>query len=206
MIFPPGVRTREVTCGGAFLPVSDAEARQVVTEVEITSTRYMIWDGSPIPVVNGIKHRSEPGQPVKFEALVSDMVGMVDAETMQPIDISPANTVTHQLIITISHRLGIRSLGGRIVTVPILTGEEPLDLDRLIVSGYVEGIPVAVPDLWSSLVQQALTAAQEAEAAAQLAASADTGALARANWELLQLLKRPISQGLPQNLPVSQLL
>ena len=50
MIFPPGVRTREVTCGGAFLPVSDAEARQVVTEVEITSTRYMIWDGQSTTV------------------------------------------------------------------------------------------------------------------------------------------------------------
>ncbi|WP_197280997.1 hypothetical protein [Microbacterium sp. No. 7] len=119
----------------------------------------LIWEGQPIVTVDGLRHTSEPGGQIAFTAVVSDMVGMVDATTQQVIDIS-GGEATHLLTATITYLLARRVIGVRKVTFPVPTGAGALDLDRAIAAGTVEGVPIVVADQWSEVVDQAITDAR----------------------------------------------
>lgn len=150
MIFPIGVRTRVVTCGAPYPTIESNPNLKLQLRVKLSSSRSLIWNGDRIDREFNILQYGSPGVPAKFECVVTDMVGMLDAETQQLIDIS-GGAHTHVLTARLRVFLGTEIVWEDVKTfvVPssdntliISSDEEPLNLNEFAIPDPVMGILV----------------------------------------------------------------
>jgi hypothetical protein len=118
--------------------------------VKLSSSRSLIWNGERLEREYNIIHYGEPGVPAEFECVVTDMVGMIDAKTMQEIDIS-GGAHTHLLTARLRVFLGTEIVWEDFKTFVVPSGddplilssdEQPLDLDNFAVPDPVLGVLV----------------------------------------------------------------
>ena len=144
MDFAPGVRTRTIVCSRPHPPVNIYPDQILETRVKVTTTRGLIWNDEPIvKMVDTPVQNTNTGE-VSFVAMVTDMEGMVDAKTMQMIDISNGRH-THLLNIKIKYFHLARLAWEVTRLIPVPTGIEPIDLDSLLNPNPQEGILVPRP-------------------------------------------------------------
>jgi hypothetical protein len=95
-------------------------------------------------------HYGEPGVPAEFECIVTDMVGMIDAKTMQEIDIS-GGAHTHLLTARLRVFLGTEIVWEDTKSFVVPSGDDPLvllsdsdpaDTDNTVIPEPVLGILV----------------------------------------------------------------
>lgn len=156
MSFPTGVRTRIVSVGATYPSIDLPSNLSLSLRVKLTASRSLIWNGEQIPQLYNILTQGSPNNPAKFEAVVTDMDGMIDASTMQQIDIS-GGANTHLLTARLRVFLGMNIVSETIRTFPVPTGTGELDLDTMIIPDPELGILVPVVGVSDEQVADAVT-------------------------------------------------
>lgn len=146
MVFADGVRTRTITCSAPRPPVNIYPDQELETRIKVTTSRGLIWNDVPITKVFDTPVKNDVTGEVSFVAMVTDMEGMVDAKTMQLIDLTGGRH-THLLTVKIKyyHLARIVWEVTRVFAVP--TGNTPIDLDALLNPNPQEGILVPRPTI-----------------------------------------------------------
>lgn len=179
MTYPPEIILRPVTIGGATTLES---GEQLSLVAEIKSSRGLMWGatGWQFHAVTRTITGND-GEELSFSLPVTDLDGwrLLD-NPGSAIDVSAPGSYTHTYTIKLTTRQGGRAVAVRTVGPFVLPAEDlsPVDLDLMLPVGTAAGGVALVPDSWGQKLADAVTAAQNAEAAVTptFTATTETGA------------------------------
>lgn len=169
MPFPPSIKTRTVTLGGA-MTMENAEPLSL--RVTVLASRSLVWNESGYWFKDfGVTTLAAAGGEVMFTLPATDLQGWRDPVANELVDVSALGSYSH----TYTAYVQVGEEGAPVVVGPFIvpTGDgSPVDLDTMLPAITVAGDQIAIPDSWSAQVAAAQKEAAEAAQAARDVAEA----------------------------------